>query len=159
MAVDLSFNSLEVLEIQLALAISALEAPFVEEFTTSGDLLQRIDGLVADITLGVGHYYCREREGGLKQLNQKENRKKEKKVTSGTFGSMSFCLFLFLLFSPFLPQNKTPTTTMWERGHSAEKKKSKKNQKYPFIGSRKILQNNFFIGCPLYQGHLPFFFF
>ena len=56
-AVDLSTDSLEGLEVQGDIALSALEAPLVEGLVGSGDLLQRVDGLVADGTLGVGHFF------------------------------------------------------------------------------------------------------
>ena len=55
-AVDLSADGLEGLEVQGDIALSALEAPLVEEGSSSGDLLQRVDSLVADIALRVGHF-------------------------------------------------------------------------------------------------------
>ena len=54
-AVDLALNSLEGLDVQGDVALSALEAPLVEGLVGSGDLLQGVDGLAADVALGVGH--------------------------------------------------------------------------------------------------------
>ena len=57
-AVDLASDSLEGLEVQGDIALSALEAPLVEKLAAGGDLLEGVDGLVTDITLGVGHFEC-----------------------------------------------------------------------------------------------------
>ena len=54
-AVDLAINTLEVLEVEGDVANSAFEAPLVESLVYGRELLQRVDGLVADGTLGVGH--------------------------------------------------------------------------------------------------------
>jgi hypothetical protein len=54
-AVDLAINCLEGLQVQGQTALSALEAPFVEVLVSSLDILEGIDSLGANITLGVGH--------------------------------------------------------------------------------------------------------
>ena len=55
-AVHFSANSLEGLEVQSNVALSALEAPFVVEFLTRRDFLEGVDGLLADSALRVRHY-------------------------------------------------------------------------------------------------------